>query len=251
MSTKKVVGVYNVGTSSKERDELPPKPEGATRFVCLSDTHEKLGAIHIPPGDVILHAGDFTFAGQPGAVERFNAILGTLPHPHKVVIAGNHDITFHEEFYERKWSRWHHEKFNSTKVKQSLTNCIYLEDSHVNINGINIYGSPWQPAFCDWAFNLHRGEPLRKVWSKIPETTDILMTHGPPLGHGDITRTGEACGCADLLVTIKRIQPAAHIFGHIHEAYGVSKEGKTVCINASNCNLSYAPLNNPVVFDVI
>jgi len=68
-------------------------------------------------------------------------------------------------------------------VKQLLRNCTYLEDSGTVINGIRIWGSPWQPWFCDWAFNVERGE-LMKYWKLIPTDTDVLMTHGPPIGHG-------------------------------------------------------------------
>lgn len=75
----------------------------------------------------------------------------------------------------------------------------------------------WQPEFCDWAFNLKRGDPLRAVWKKIPTDTDILMTHGPPIGHGDLTTHGNRTGCVDLFMEIhKRIKPKYHIFGHIH-----------------------------------
>lgn len=116
----------------------------------------------------------------------------------------------------------HPTKYDTTQVKSSLKNCIYLEDSGTKVGGLNIYGSPWQPVFCDWAFNLERGDPLRAVWKKIPDGTDILITHGPPIGHGDILKGGsERSGCVDLLMEIqKRVRPKYHIFGHIHEGYG-------------------------------
>ena len=43
-----------------------------------------------------------------------------------------------------------------------------------------------QPEFCDWAFNLRRGEQCLEKWDLIPEGIDILITHGPPIGHGDL-----------------------------------------------------------------
>ncbi len=61
----------------------------------------------------------------------------------------------------------------------------YLEDSSITLYGINIYGSPWQPFFCNWAFNLPRGEELASKWSAIPQETDVLLTHGAPFCHGD------------------------------------------------------------------
>ncbi len=65
-------------------------------------------------------------------------------------------------------------------------NFCYLEDSSVQVMGLNIYGSPWQPMFCDWAYNLDRGEPCAKTWAQIPSETDILVTHGPPIGIGEL-----------------------------------------------------------------
>ena len=63
-------------------------------------------------------------------------------------------------------------------------NIHYLEDELCAAEpfGLRIYGSPWQPEFCDWAFNESRGEPLRRRWAQIPSDIDILMTHGPPAG---------------------------------------------------------------------
>ena len=66
----------------------------------------------------------------------------------------------------------------------------YLEDEEVTVQGVRVFGSPWQPEFCNWAFNLERGEPCRQAWARIPTETDVLLTHGPPLGHGDRCQGG-------------------------------------------------------------
>jgi hypothetical protein len=113
--------------------------------------------------------------------------------------------------------------------------------------------SPWQPVFCDWGFNLPRGEACLEKWQPIPAGVDLLVTHGPPLGHGDRCRGGNRAGCGNLLEEIEgRIRPKLHVFGHIHEDYGVSTNGTTVFANASNCNIRYDRhnLNAPLVFDV-
>jgi hypothetical protein len=221
-----------------------PKPEGHTRFVCLSDTHTKTKNLSVPSGDVLLHAGDFSNIGLPGDVEGFNAFLGSLPHSYKVVIAGNHELTFDADSYNDTHLRFGHpKKYDCAEVKSKLTECIYLEDEETTVLGFKIYGSPWykfsnmyrhetdkrgrqagwlagwQPEFCDWAFNLKRGEPLREKWKKIPQGIDILMTHGPPVGHGDkVNAEGIRSGCVDLLHTIQtRVKPKYHVFGHIHQ----------------------------------
>ena len=81
-------------------DPTKPKEEGTTRFVCLSDTHASHASIpFVPEGDVLVHAGDFSNVGLEKDVISFNRWLGELPHAHKVVIAGNHDIPFDAENY--------------------------------------------------------------------------------------------------------------------------------------------------------
>jgi len=142
-------------------------------------------------------------------------------------------------------------KDNPYKIKASLKNCVYLEDSeYVTKSGIRIYGSPWQPEFCDWAFNLPRGKQLADRWALIPEGIDVLMTHGPPQGHGDKTNTGVVTGCADLLKRIQHIRPPVHVFGHIHEGYGITTDQQTYFLNACIVNLGYKPVNPPLVFDL-
>lgn len=53
---------------------------------------------------------------------------------------------------------------------------VCLEDAEATVAGLRFYGSPWQPAFHDWAFNLPRGEPLAAVWRRIPARVDVLVT---------------------------------------------------------------------------
>src|SRR6516162_4664118 len=154
------------------------------RIVCVSDTHGRHREINIPDGDVLVHAGDLTVHGYLDELREFNAWLGTLPHRHKVVIAGNHDFCLQEQ---------------RERARPLLTHAVYLEEEAAEICGLMVYGSPWQPWFGGWAFNLHRGPELAAVWAKIPAGTDVLITHGPPAGILDQTRRGDAVGCADLL----------------------------------------------------
>lgn len=75
-----------------------------------------------------------------------------------------------------------------------------------------------QPEFCRWAFNIPRGGPCLSKWNLIPLDTDILVTHTPPIGHGDLCASGVRAGCVELLSVVqKRIKPKYHVFGHIHE----------------------------------
>ncbi|CAE7632541.1 Mpped1 [Symbiodinium pilosum] len=233
-----------------EDPHAQPKLEGWTRFVCFSDTHGKHGNIppqHCPEADVLLHAGDFTMKGEVSQVESFSEWLKEYPAREKIVIAGNHDLTFEPEFM-RKHGR---DTANCEKARSALAGgCTYLEDNAVEVFGYKIYGSPWQPEFCDWAFNLPRGEPLAQVWSKIPDDTDILMTHGPAQGILDLCFNGLRAGCDDLLAAVRKRRVPVVVCGHIHEAYGWVEDGSTLFVNASTCTLRYRPDHPPIVFDM-
>lgn len=75
-----------------------------------------------------------------------------------------------------------------------------------------------QPRFLNWAFNVSRGQPLLSIWDRIPEDTDVLVTHTPPVGHGDFCVYDCHVGCVELLGVIqRRVRPRYHVFGHIHE----------------------------------
>jgi len=165
----------------------------------------------------------------------------------QVRIAGNHDWLFQREPQE---------------ARRRLGGVTYLQDSAVIIDGLRFWGSPWQPWFLSWAFNLPRGRALREKWALFPEGTDVLITHGPPYGlHDRVGKTfskmvsavmgqGEHAGCRDLLQAVTRLSPRLHVFGHIHEGYGQTRRGDTLHVNASICDARYRPTNPPVVVDL-
>lgn len=190
----------------------------------------------IPDGDLLIHAGDISSRGLLEEMEMFNEWMDSLPHRHKVVIAGNHD------FYLEKFPK---------AAKRLITNAIYLNDSGIEIEGLRIWGSPVQPWFNDWAFNRKRGKQIRKHWDLIPTNTDMLITHGPPFGILDDTERGEKVGCKDLLSVIQnRVRPQLHVFGHIHEAYGQQQIDETLFVNASMVDLMYRPVREAIVVKI-
>lgn len=238
---------------------LPPKPAGHLRFVAISDTHNYHSLLPLPPPpdaqiDVLLHAGDWSNVGEQADVDAFTSWIRALPLKFKVVIAGNHDVSFDESAYlpslRRRFN--HRTTVDSKAAKAALTagfaheafdaattpfpafdpegGVAYLEDSGISIAGIRIWGSPWQPEFYNWGYNLPTGEPLRRVWSLIPSNTQVLMTHGPPLGHGDLCLPHRnRAGCVDLLMECTtRIHPRFHVFGHIHEGARERKQAAAV-----------------------
>jgi hypothetical protein len=115
---------------------------------------------------------------------------------------------------------------------------------------IKIWGSPWQPEFHNWAFNLPRGERIKEKWDMIPMNTDILITHGPPMGKLDyVPYDNVNVGCEELLIRIQEVKPKIHVFGHIHEGYGYVFDGNTHYINAAVLNGRYEFRNKPLTID--
>lgn len=213
------------------------------KIVCLSDTHNCNEQIEVPDGDILIHSGDATITGTVEEVKRFSAWFSSLPHKHKIFVAGNHD--------------WLFERNNELARTSINSEIIYLQDSFAEIDGLKIYGSPWQPRFFDWAFNLDRGYELAEKWKMIPMDTDILITHGPPNGILDLVpRRGwdENTGCEELR---KRVEEVAsfgrlklHVFGHIHCGYGTHEDFGVKFINASTCDEQYKPTQPPIVADL-
>ena len=212
------------------------------KIVCLSDTHNCNEQITVPDGDILLHAGDATIRGTIPEIAAFNQWFKKLPHRYKIFVAGNHD--------------WLFETHNSYAREMLDKSIIYLQDSFVEIEGLKIYGSPWQPRFFDWAFNLMRGAELAEKWKLIPDDIDILITHGPP--HGVLDEVPrqywtENTGCEEL---IKKVEELAknklklHVFGHIHCGYGQSEKFGVKFVNASNCDEEYNPTQPPIVVEI-
>ncbi|HLA95024.1 MAG TPA: metallophosphoesterase family protein, partial [Pyrinomonadaceae bacterium] len=202
--------------------------------------HEQIA---VPDGDILIHSGDATKVGNVEQIAAFNKWFSALPHKHKIFVAGNHD--------------WLFEKNKSIARSLLDADIIYLQDSSVEIEGLKIYGSPWQPRFFDWAFNLNRGPEMAEKWKLIPDDIDILITHGPPNGILDeVPRSFgiEYSGCEELRKRVARIASLGrlklHIFGHIHCGYGTHDEFGVKFVNASNCDEQYNPTQPPIIVDV-
>jgi len=215
------------------------------KFISISDTHTKHNQIPLEwlePADCIIHAGDISSMGYLHEIKNFCSWFSKLDqYKHKIFIAGNHDWGF-----ERNPN-------DVSLIIKEFPNITYLQDSSVEIEGIKIYGSPWQPEFFQWAFNLQRGPEIQEKWDMIPLDTDILITHGPVYGHGDFVPgpRGGYVGCKDLLDTIvTKVKPKIHIAGHIHCGYGESFAGNTHFINASTLNEQYIVTNPPIKFEL-
>ncbi len=207
------------------------------QIVCLSDTHNCNERITVPDGDLLIHSGDATSLGSRKEINAFLAWFSSMPHQYKIFVAGNHDWLYQEDN-------------RLARLLTSNFNIEYLQDSSTVIEGLKIYGSPWQPQFFDWAFNLKRGREMAEKWEMIPADTDILVTHGPPHGILDKTPHGDFAGCEELRKKVEEIRPQLHIFGHIHHGYGTCEKFGTTFINAATCDEDYEPSNPPIVLNL-
>jgi Calcineurin-like phosphoesterase len=197
------------------------------RIVAVADTHLFHEELVVPDGDLFVHAGDMCRGGDLDELRGAVAWIASLPHRHKLIVAGNHDWAFARE---------------PELARALLGDIAYLEDSATTIEGFTIYGAPWQPAYNDWAFNLPRGAPLAEKWSSIPRGLDLLVTHSPPMGIGDnMPELPNRLGCAVLRARVEAVEPRLHMFGHIHCDGGAWQRGATMFANVTTWECERAP----------
>lgn len=219
------------------------------RIVCISDTHGFHDKVKVPHGDYLIHAGDISMKGDPYEIRRFAEWFGEQPHNYKVFIAGNHDFGFDKPTTKKDYIG------TILAFSQNWQETIYLEDSGVELGGLRFWGSPWTPRFYDWAFMKERGEEIKKVWDKIPDNIDVLVTHGPPYNVLDLTTRGDRAGDEELrnwYLLHPQNNPRLHVFGHIHEGYGKKDTTilPTIFVNASSVDQNYRPINRPIIIDL-
>ena len=211
------------------RNGLPP-----IHIICISDTHNTTPPL--PPGDILVHAGDLTAHGTFDEVHAQLRWLSSQPHTYKIIIAGNHDIILDEASEARFLTR---RGDNVAKLKElDWSGIRYLQDEAVTlelpvpgvgrqqVRRVKIYGSPRTPEFGHWAFQY---PPIRDVWTgRVPDDTDILVVHGPPALYGDCDGEKGPNGIVKvkgdgyLLREIRRVKPKMVICGHVHGAFGLA-----------------------------
>lgn len=205
------------------------------RIVIISDTHGRHRDLTVPEGDILIHAGDFMTSGkQFQEITDFNHWLGGLPHPTKLVVAGNHDCMFETDSY---FSRC------------LLTHANYLENSRYVAHGLKFYGSPYTPEYMNWAFMRDRGDPMARIWKGIPSDVDVLITHGPPYGILDKWE-GKHVGCEALRDEVMARKIPYHCFGHIHADFGIRYWEERMFINASVLDADKNPTQPAVILDI-
>jgi hypothetical protein len=150
-----------------------------TRIFMISDTHKGFkakrtysddGAFQppFPRADILLHSGDLTMTGRIDEYHGALAMLKEIPAELKLVIAGNHDLSLHKDYYlngksdhgdlyARRLDPESYDPNNAYVAEQYWTGkeakeagVTYLTEGLHNFSLANgasftIYASPWQP----------------------------------------------------------------------------------------------------------
>jgi len=213
----------------------------------ISDTHGKHRELDLSkyPADVLIHAGDFTKGKDLGLSETqdFLAWFSEQPYANLLFIAGNHELQLEQ---------------NPEQLQELLLmypNVIYLHHKTITINNVEFYGSNYSNEFCNWAFMEDELE-LSKIWDNIPDTTNVLITHGPAYGcHDLINRFYNRDPHVGSQSLTKRKQELVgtlkcHISGHIHEAYNISTANNLTNVCASVLDEHYTLKNKPILLEL-
>lgn len=223
--------------------------KGTLKICHISDLHNRHSKVAIPECDLLICSGDISGMGYRSEVESFFKWFNRQHQAtYKVLVAGNHDITFDpKKNLDGCKPEWLIETMYNLYMRDSPNN-FYLENDSCEIMGLKIWGSPYSSWFNGetWGFNVHRGKESNDLYSTIPLGTDIVITHGPPFGHNDWCRdVRTAIGCEDLRYHVQRVKPLLCLSGHIHESYGYDFDNDTYYFNGAICDLSYNPVNAP------
>lgn len=217
---------------------------------CISDLHGHYP--NLAGGDLLIVAGDLTAGDTDQDWCKFEHWLFTQNYEQKIIVAGNHDNFLQSADEHRMWKYW-----------DKIPNVTYLCDSGTEFEGLKIWGTPWTLPFLQqnphcMAFTVKNEDEFSDKMEKCDDHIDILITHEPPYGIRDMIRDDLSpavrhAGSNYLYAWFKYVQrPYLHVFGHIHEGYGIEKEFMswdnkyTISVNASHVNRYYNPVNQPI-----
>ena len=224
-------------------------------IIHISDTHSQFKRLkfniedYVDKNDinVLIHSGDLTNLGSENEIKDFIIWFRNINgYQYKIFIAGNDDFILQNK------PNWLINMIENLKDE----NIFYLEDNEKLINDnygnvIKFYGFPWQPRFGDWAFNVDKdSKEMYELCNKIPNDTDVLISHGPPYNIKDYLSSGESVGCKILRERIDKTNIKLVLFGHIHYSYGKSLVNDIIYLNSSICSEFNRPVNDPQIIKI-
>ena len=228
------------------------------RIVALSDQHGCTPDIE--PCDLLLIAGDICPDRIRDAVAMFQPEaqaawfdrmirpwVASSPATHRVATWGNHDFCGQACDFSS----------DAPAHAASTTLQIAVDDLvHIPTAGdgtLRVWATPWSIAFGDWAF-MKTPEELAATYAHIPEGTDVVMSHQPPYGYGDLVTelSGERVhvGSHELLAAIERVKPRLVVCGHIHGGHGRYEHLGIPIYNVSVVDERYRNVHAPTVIEL-
>lgn len=193
----------------------------------ISDTHNKPSfQWSLEPCDIIVHSGDFSFRGTFSEIQQFiedaKLAMQRTGAKHFIIVPGNHELGVQKD-----------ESFFRDLCKQNGITCLIHEA--IELEGIKFFGTPWQPEFCSWAYNVWKTEDLEELYDQIPDDTDVLITHCPPYQVLDYSPMCGHVGSDELWRRVQKLlgKIKFHSFGHIHYSRGIKEILGTKFINAA------------------
>jgi Icc-related predicted phosphoesterase len=198
------------------------------KILALSDLHGKCSSLDkilsaSGEADLILFAGDITDLGFIGSAKVLERLWGKKV----LAVQGNCDLPWDKAFFD-------------------FSRAIDLHASSIEINdvlfmglaGSNItpYNTPYELTECEIEQVLDKFKAIIKGYSK----RKILLSHVPPFEILDFTKDHINAGSYALRDFIESNELDLVICGHIHEAYGIDRLGKTLIVNTGAAEAGHA-----------
>jgi hypothetical protein len=231
------------------------------RIIAVSDLHGLLP--EIPACDLLIVAGDvcpdrfgpFMAAHDPrqqqaGFDRNVRPWLAVTPATHKLLTWGNHDWCGQMCSFESDSPR----HASSTELQILVDERTTVPMASQAVERVSVWATPWSNKFMRWAF-MKQPSDLEHVYAAIPDGIDILVSHQPPLYHGDRTFNADSgrvehVGSRELLDAIERVRPRLVICGHVHGGFGRYEHLGIPIYNVSVVDEGYRLVNPPTVIDL-
>jgi Icc-related predicted phosphoesterase len=232
------------------------------KIVAVSDLHGYLPEI-TESADIMLIAGDVSPLNiqfnKPKCKKWFETEFAywikSLPVDKVYMVAGNHDAYF--------------EGMNPMNLAELKHQCsfklIYLENAYIvhrhNGEEYKIFGTPYCHIFGNWPYMVS-DEYMERLLLEMPEECDIIISHDPPYGIGQVDQilesrrhnreTPESLGNPPLAKQLTKTKFKLLVCGHIHSGdHNPFEFNGGIVVNVSIKDENYQPNYQPFYIELI